>query len=192
MTNYEISEMLRRDNKEKQGEIIKTITTKPFKDIAIAELFINKIIENGVFYQIYGGTNYSKKDNGDRFNDVYNMVIKDDFNIAYKGDLNIETFKHLIKDMELVEKEFLIKMLDYEYELNLLKTVNKEKYLKLAQEVLDIALSLDFNKDYIKFALFKDIIYCKQNWYFNKTLWTEENIEKIKNVPKLYKILIRF
>ena len=192
MTKYEVLEMLKRDNKENQGEIIETISTKQFKDKELAELFINKIIENGVFYQIYGGTNYSKKDNGDRFNDIYDIVIKNDFNIANKGDLKIKKFKHLIKDMQLSEKDFLIKMLDYEYELNLLKTVNKEKYLKLAQEVLDIALSLDFNKDYIKFALFKDIVYCKQNWYFNKTLWTEENIEKIKMYPKLYKILIRF
>ena len=58
--------------------------------------------------------------------------------------------------------------------------------------MLDSALSLYFNKDYIKFTLFKDIVYYKQNWYFNKTLWTKENIEKIKNVPKLYKTLIRF
>lgn len=191
MTKYEVLEMLKRDNKENQGEIIETISTKQFKDKEIAELFINKIIENGVFYQIYGGTNYAKKDNGDRFNDIYDIIIKDNFNIADKGDLKIKKFKHLIKDMALVEKEFLIKMLDYEKELNLLKNINNE-YLKLAQELLDIALSLDFDKDYIKFALFRDIIYNRQNWYFNKTLWTEENIEKIKNVPKLYKTLIRF
>ena len=125
MTKYEVLEMLKRDNKENQGEIIETISTKQFKDKEIAELFINKIIENGVFYQIYGGTNYAKKDNGDRFNDIYDMIIKDDFNIADKGDLNIKKFKHLIKDMLLSEKDFLIKMLDYESELNLLKTVNK-------------------------------------------------------------------
>ena len=130
MTSYEVLEMLKRDNKENQGEIIETINTKQFKDKEIAELFINKIIENGVFYQIYGRTNYAKKDNGDRFNDVYDIIIKDDFDIVNKGELRTRKFKTLIKDMELTEKEFLIKMLDYEYELNLLKTVNKEKYLK--------------------------------------------------------------
>lgn len=175
MTKSELLKMLKRNNKENQEEIIKTITTKQFEDKKIAELFINKIIENGVFYQIYGRTNYSEKDNGDRFNEIYNIITKN------KRDLKIRKFKALIKDMELTEKNFLIKMLNYEYKLNLLKNINEEKYLKLAQEVLEIALNLEYNENnYIKFCLFIDIIYNKQNWYLDKKLQNEEISEKIK------------
>ena len=181
MTKNEVLEMLKRENKKKQEEIIKIITTKQFENKKIAELFINKIIENGVFYQIYGETNYAKKDNGDRFNKIYNIIKKN------KGDLKIEKFKTLIKDMQLTEKDFLIKMLDYEKKLNFFKKNNKNEYFKLAKEILKMALSLEFDdNNYIKFCLFIDIIYNKQEWYLNKKLQNEEILKKIKNRKKCF------
>ena len=179
MTKKEVLEMLDRNNRENLAAITETITIIQFKDKKIAELFINKIIENCAFYQIYGGTNYSKRDNGDRFNEVYNIIGKYDFSdIKY---LKIEKFKTLIKDMELIEKDFLIKILNYKQEFGYFEK-NKEKYLKLANEIIEIILSLEYNyNNYIKFKLFLDVIYDTEGWYSNKKIWDEEMLKKLKN-----------
>ena len=179
MTKKEVLEMLDRNNRENLAAITETITIIQFKDKKIAELFINKIIENCAFYQIYGGTNYAKKDNGDRFNEVYDIIGKYDFSdIKY---LKIEKFKILIKDMELTEKDFLIKILNYKQEFGFFEK-NKEKYLKLANEIIEIILSLEYNyNNYIKFKLFLDVIYDTEGWYLNKKLWDEEMLKKLKN-----------
>ena len=83
--------------------------------------------------------------------------------------------------MELTEKDFLIKILNYKKELGFFEK-NKEKYLKLANEIIEIILSLEYNyNNYIKFKLFLDVIYDTEGWYLNKKLWDEEMLKKLKN-----------
>ena len=87
--------------------------------------------------------------------------------------------------MELTEKDFLIKILNYKKELGFFEK-NKEKYLKLANEIIEIILSLEYNyNNYIKFKLFLDVIYDTEGGYFNKKLWDEEMLKKLK-IKKTY------